>query len=419
MGKLVDRAIKAKAPGRYSDGDGLFLVVSAGGSKAWVLRFQMAGRRRDMSLGAYPQIGLAEVHKAAADARALIARGIDPIDARRAARQAAKPVPLFRDIAKDVVAEEQAKSSNANVRRQWAHRLGEAYCKTLLNRPVNEITSSDIDRILKPHWTKRPEASKKLRLALHRVFEVARIRLRDEHGIIFENPARWDDLKAMGYDPPKQLSRGRHPSLPYDQMPAFISALREENGIAARMLEFTILTNVRSGAARAATWKEFDLDQALWVVPLTSLKDRDHRVEAFRIPLSGPAIDILRDMQQVRISDLVFPSPRGKVFTDMAMLKLVERMNAVTERPVWTDSADGRPIVPHGFRATFKTWTEEIDNFRASVVEEAMGHAVGNAVERAYKRTDLLELRRKLMNAWAEHCQPKAGNIILFPNQRA
>ena len=419
MGKLTDRAVKTKGPGRHSDGGGLFLVVAPAGARSWVLRFQMAGRRRDMSLGSYPQIALADARKAAVDAQALIARGIDPIEARKVSRQAAKPVPLFKDIAKEVIAEEQAKSSNANVRRQWAHRLGEAYCKQLLSRPVNEITATDIAKLLKPHWIQRPEASKKLRIALHRVFEVARIRLRDEHNIIFENPARWDDLKAMGFAPPKQLSRGRHPSLPYDQMPAFMTALREEGGIAARMLEFTILTNVRSGAARAATWKEIDLDKALWTVPLSSLKDREHRTEAFRVPLSPGAVDILREMQKVRDGDLVFPSPSGKMFTDMAMLVLLRRMNAGGEKPVWFDPADGRPVVPHGFRATFKTWCEEIATFPHSVVEEAMGHAVGNAVERAYKRTDLLEQRRKLMNAWAVHCAPKDGNIIAFPTKSA
>jgi integrase len=372
-----------------------------------------------MSLGGYPQIGLAEARRAAADAHALIARGLDPVEARKKSKKAAKIIPLFKDLAKEVILEEQAKSSNANVRRQWAHRLGEAYCKPILTRPINEITATDIARLLKPHWTKRPEASKKLRIALHRLFETARILLRDEHGIAFENPARWDDLKAMGFAPTKQLSRGRHPSLPYAQMPAFMAALRQESGIAARMLEFVILTNLRSGAARLATWKEFDLDGALWTVPLSSLKDREHRAEAFRVPLSPRALVILREMSKVRVNDLVFPSPRGKVFTDMAMLVLMRRMNATSKGPIWVDPADDRSVVPHGFRASFKTWCEETATFPHSVVEEAMGHAVGNAVERAYKRTDLLEQRRKLMDAWSAHCEPKDAKVIVFPNKSA
>jgi integrase len=354
MAKLTDRAIKAAGPGRHGDGGGLFLEVSAGGSKTWLLRFQLAGKRRDMGLGSYPEIGLANARALAAEARGMIARSIDPVDARRAARRAAKPIPLFREVAADVIAEEQSKSSNANVRRQWAHRLGEAYCKPLLNRPVNEITATDISRLLKPHWRRVPEASRKLLIALRRVFEVARIRLRDEHNIEFANPALWDDLRAIGFEPPRKLSRGRQPSLPYARMPEFMTALREQTGVAAMMLEFVALTCVRSGAARLARWDEFDLDQSIWTIPLSSLKDRHHRDEPFKVPLSCRAVEILREMLKLRQegSDIVFPAPRGGQFTDMAMAAVIRRMNALTMR--WIDPADGRPITPHGFRSTFR-----------------------------------------------------------------
>jgi integrase len=239
-------------------------------------------------------------------------------------------------------------------------------------------------------------------------------RLRDEHGIAMpDNPARWDDLKAMGYEAPAQLSRGRHPSLAYQQMPAFMAALRERDAIAARMLEFLILTNVRTGAALAATWDEFDLDAFVWTVPLVNLKDKKHRKQAFRVPLSARAVEILREMQSARVSRHVFPGFHGKALSNMAMLTLLKRMNRGDQK--WLDALSGKPIVPHGFRASFRTWAEEIAHFPHAVIEEAMGHIVGTQVERAYRRTDVLEQRRQLMDAWASHCEPgEPGKVIKF-----
>lgn len=329
MGGLTDRQIKTAGPGRHADANGLYLNVSDRGSKTWLFRFQLQGKRRDMSLGGYPAVGLSEARALATEARSKIAHGIDPVEARKAARQAAKPIPLFKEIASEVVAEAQASSTNANVRRRWAHHLGPAYCKSLLDRPVSEITATGISRLLKPHWTKHPEASRKLLSALHRVFEVARIRLRDDHKIAFDNPAVWADLKAGGFEPPAKLTRGRHPSLPYAQIPAFVSELRRQSGVAPVMLEFVILTCVRSGAARLARWDQFDLDEGIWTVPLSSLKDRKHRTEAFKVPLSPRIIEILDEMKLLRRenSDAVFAAPAGGFFSDMAMTKVIGRMN--------------------------------------------------------------------------------------------
>lgn len=412
MGKLTDRTAKTIGPGRHTDGDGLALVVSDTGNRKWVLRYQLAGKRRDMGLGRFPDVGLSAARSAAAAARALAAQGVDPLAARAAEKKAARPVPTFEQVAADVIAEAQARTTNAKVAYQWARHLGPAYCGPLLDRPVNEITTVDIVALLRPIWRKKPEVARKLYPAIRRVFEAARIRLRDEHGVAFDNPARWDDLKAMGFEAPKQLTRGPHPSLPYPQMPAFMAALREREAIAARLLEFLILTNVRSGSARAAQWKEFDLDAKVWHVPVANLKDKKHRKEAFRVPLSERAVEILREMEKVRVNSLVFPSPRGKVFSEMATLTLLKRMNIGETK--WIDPVQDRPAVPHGFHASFRIWAEETTHFPRSIVEEAMGHVVGSAVERAYRRTDVLEQRRALMQAWANHCEPKAGNVLTF-----
>jgi integrase len=272
--------------------------------------------------------------------------------------------------------------------------------------------------VLRPVWRSKPEVARKLYPAIRRVFDRARVILRDEHGIAMpENPARWDDLKAMGFETPKELTRGNHPSLPYSQMPDFIAALRARKATAALAVELLILTNVRTNAVLQAKWSEFDLEKALWNVALVNLKDREHRKVPFEVPLSPRALEIVKEMEKARISVHVFPGQRkGQPLSNMAFLTLLKRMNA-TPKPdaklAWHDSASGRAITPHGFRATFKTWAEEVATFPHAAVEHAMGHKVGGKVERAYTRTTLLEMRRKLMDLWARHCAPmKGGNVI-------
>ncbi len=412
MPRLTDRAVKTAGVGRHGDGDGLHLIVSENGRRKWVLRFQINGARRDMGLGSYPAVSLADARIAAADARKQIAQDVDPLAARAAARKAAKPIPTFRDIAQIVIEEAKRKSTNAKVRYQWERHLGEAYSGPLLDRPVNEITTLDVAAVLKPVWHAKPEVARKLYPAIRRVFEYARIRLRDAHGIAMpDNPARWADLKAMGFEPPAQLSRGRHPSLPHERLPAFFADLRARDAIAACALEFLILTNVRTDAVLKVKWAELDLEQAVWSVPLANLKDRKYRKEAFRVPLSARAVEIVREMERIKVSDYVFSGQApGKPFSNMALLVLLKRMNA-TATEKWVDASDERPITAHGFRATFRTWAEEATGFPHAVIEEAMGHKVGGQVERAYRRTDVLEKRRELMTAWANCCEPDRPSV--------
>ena len=176
---------------------------------------------------------------------------------------------------------------------------------------------------------------------------------------------------------------------------------------------FLILTNVRTDAALKAEWSEFDLSAAIWTVPLDKLKDRKHRSEPMRIPLSPRAVAIVQEMAAVRSSSFVFPSKASdKPFSNMALLTVIRRMNA-TDDNNWTDPVQGKPIVPHGFRTSLRAWAEEVGRFPHATIEEAMGHAVGNAIERAYRRTDVLELRRELMNAWAAYCEPNPESKII------
>jgi integrase len=194
--------------------------------------------------------------------------------------------------------------------------------------------------------------------------------------------------------------------LPYDQTAEFIADLRGREAVSARAFEFLVLANVRTDAVLKATWDQFDLDGALWTVPLASLKDREHRTEPFRVPLSPRAVEIVREMEKARLSRFVFPSIGGGHLSNMALLTLLKRLNLGARK--WLDKG-GRPITAHGFRSTFRTWAEEVATVPHAVVEQAMGHQVGSKVERAYRRTDLLEKRRELMAAWANYCEPCEG----------
>ena len=431
MGRLTELAVKSAKPGRHIDGDGLMLVVTAprertaesgevrktGGGKKWILRYQSDGKRRDMGLGAYPEVGLKEARAKTAEHRKRLAEGRDPIAARKAAEQAAKPVPTFEEVAALVIADAKAKSVNAKVRYQWERHLGETYSGDLLKRPVSEITTVEVADVLRPVWRSKPEVARKLYPAIRSVFERARVILRDKHGVeMLRNPANWADLKAMGFEAPKELSRGHHPSLAYVELPEFIADLRARDATAARALEFLILTNVRTNAVLQARWSEFDLDNEVWTVPLANLKDREHRDEAFRVPLSRRSLDILAEMGKAPVSALVFPGQKSKEpLSNMAMLTLLKRMNSGERK--WLDKSDKdkpRSITAHGFRATFRTWAEEVATVPHAVVEQAMGHKIGSKVERAYRRTDVMDLRRALMSAWAAYCEPRetGGNVV-------
>jgi integrase len=404
LGELTELEVKRAKKGRRVDGDGLMLVVRASGKRSWLLRYQMNGNRRDMGLGSYPEISLKEARQKAVDARRQIETGVDPVVTRQAAQKAVRPVPTFGEIAALVIADAQAKTANEKVKYQWERHLGPAYSGPLIDRPVHEITTLEIAGVLRSIWRVKPEVARKTYPAIRRVFDRARVVLRDEHNIVMaRNPAEWSDLKALGFEAPQQLSRGHHPSLPYDQMPDFMAELRKREAVTARALEFLILTNVRTDGVLKAPWDQIDLKAALWIVPLASLKDRTHRKEPFRVPLSPRAAEIVREMESVRRCRYVFPGIDGgtQPLSNMALLTLLKRMNSGGRK--WLDK-DGRAITAHGFRAAFRTWAEEVATVPHAVVEQAMGHQVGGRVERAYRRTDLIEKRRELMDAWANAC---------------
>jgi integrase len=417
MPRLTDRAVKSASAGRHSDGQGLILEVSASGSRRWLMRYQVAGKRRDMGLGGYPEVSLAQARIAAGEAKACVREGRDPIQAREEAKKVKEPttkeiiIPPFRHYAGLVVVAQKAKTSNAKVAYQWERHLGPVFCGPILDKPVNQIRTVHIADLLQPIWHTKPEVARKLLPALRRVFEVARIRLRDEFEIDYSNPAQWADLRALGFEPPKQLSRGHMPSLPHAELPAFMSTLRDTKQISSLALQLLILTVVRTDAVIHARWEDIDMENGVWAVPVENLKDKKHRKDAFRVPLSTAALSVLRDAEAIRMSEWVFPGSRnqGRSYSDtvpvsnMAMTELVKRLNE-GERE-WIDPESGKRIVPHGFRASFKTWGRDKRQDH-DLIEECLGHVIGGRVERAYDRTDVLELRRCVMQAWADYCQP-------------
>jgi integrase len=402
----------AKA-GYHADGEGLYLVVDSSGARRWAFIYHSRGKRREMGLG---RMGLKEAREMAEEVRRQIRKGIDPITARKTARATTASIPTFEAIAAEVIADAQTKSTNDKVRYQWELLLGPRYCDSILRKPISEITTLDIERVLRPVWRTKPETGRKLLVRLRRVFDYARVHLRDRHGIITpNNPAAWQNLRDRGFERISKLSRGRQAALDYQQVPEFLAALRQRQGIAARALEVTLLTGLRTGEVIGARWTEIDLERKTWIIPPERLKDRKTRTEPHRVPLSPQVVAILKALP--KLGDHLFPGLRpGKPLSNMAMLGLLKDMNRdESGKPRWVDPKSDRPITPHGLRATFRTWGEDA-GFPRDLLEESLGHQVGTAVERAYRRTDSFDRRRAIMDAWAKFCSGQRAGRRLLPS---
>jgi integrase len=388
-------------PGYYHDGQGLYLQVSSSGTKSWVLRYTLAGRTREMGLGPLRTLGLADARKRAAEQRLLVADMIDPIEHRRARKSqliATRAAAVtFKDAADAYIAKHEPSWRNPKHAQQWRNTL-ESYAYPVLGAMlVSDIRTEHIERVLEPIWHTKTETAKRLRGRIAAVIEAAdkkaeRNRL---------NPARWDGhLSASLPEPSKVAPREHFPALPIGEVPAFMAALRMQHGTGARALEFAILCAARSGEVRGAKWSEIDLAAALWVVPASRMKAaKEHRV-----PLSAAAVDLLRALPPGKPGDYVFPSTRGGSLSDMTLAAVIKRMNGLTDVPRWIDPRVQRPVVPHGFRSTFRDWAAERTAFPAEMVEMALAHTIASKVEAAYRRGDLFEKRRKLMEAWAAYC---------------
>jgi integrase len=387
---------KAKRPGMYADGGGLYLQVTDGGA-SWIYRYMLRGRAREMGLGALALFGLSEARAKALDARRLCHAGVDPIEARHAERQqarldAAKAV-TFGQCAESYIKSHRAGWRSTKHAAQWEATLVK-YAKPVIGAlPVQAVDTALVLKVLEPIWTTKPETAGRVRGRIEVVLDWAKVR-----GCrTGDNPARWRGhldklLPARG----KVRKVEHHAALPYGELPGFLAALREQEGISARALEFTILTAARTGETIFARWSELDLLDKTWTIPAARMKaGREHRV-----PLSARALAILQEMQAHRHADdgFVFPGGKpGKPLSNMAFLRLLRRMKRDN-------------LTAHGFRSSFKDWASDRTSFQNEIVEAALAHVVGSKVEQAYRRGDMFEKRRRLMQVWAEFCGQPAGD---------
>jgi len=407
-------ASKGKRPVRFGDGGGLYLQVAPGGSKSWLFRYTLAGKSREMGLGPFGEppdgVPLAEARKRAAAARGLLAEGRDPIAERASRREgersrtAAEATRTFEAAARALVEAKRAGWRSAKHAAQWLASLEQHAFPIIGAKPVASIGTEDVLAVLRPIWERTPETASRLRQRIEAVLDDARVKgWRPEQ---LANPARWRGHLSAALPSPRRVRAVRHfSSLPWQQMPAFMAALAKREGMAAKALRFAILTASRTGAVRLMRWREVDLEAAMWTAPGAHMKTkRPHRT-----PLSPAAMALLREVRPLMKSptDLVFPGARaGRPLSDMALSMLVRGMAcdglAGHEPPRWRD-IEGRAVVPHGFRATFKGWSLAA-GFPDPLSELALAHVDKDKVRAAYAREDMAEQRRPMMDAWGEHC---------------
>ena len=432
-------------PGFYSDGGGLYLQVSSFNStKSWVFKFTVHGKRRGMGLGpvnlsANPKprpegqrgtLTLAEARLEAERLRDRVRNGIDPIEAKSEARrellkQRAEEDrrKTFEDCAKVVIEQRAKKLRNAKAIAQWESTL-ETYAYPVLNdgRKIDELTKHDVAKALEAIWQTKRETASRLRGRIEAVFIHAKV----VDAYKGDNPAEKEIIEGLLGEQPKD-GKENQPALPHKRIGGFMAELHKRQGISARALEFAILTAARSGEVRGAVWDEIDLKAKTWTIPASRMKAKREHV----VTLSDDAIKLLEALPHVKPTkqigkktppDYVFAAPRGGAMSDMALTAVVRRMHeddTENKGPGWKDPRSGRVAVVHGFRSTFRDWTAE-KGYDRDMSEMALAHHVGNAVERAYRRTDMVERRRQLMQDWANYCgKPAASNVVKLEKKKA
>jgi integrase len=384
---------KLSKPGMYSDGDGLYLRVAPGGSKQWMFRYAL-GRERQMGLGSLRDVSLAEARVLAREARRVLREGRDPLEDRRQkaleARTAKAKAMTFGQAVDGYHTAHQSKWTNPKHRAQVRSTLT-THAASLHPLPLTAIDTHHVLAALKPIWSKTPETARRTRGRIEAVLAWGIAQgLRPE-----PNPARWkghlDQLlpSRAGVGPVKH-----HRAMPYDQIPAFAARLAGQQWASHTALRFLILTAARTGEVRGARWQEFDLQARLWSVPAERMKAR----RVHRVPLSEPALELINGLQPFAGTDLVFPGARdGQPLSDMALLEVMRGLQL--------------DYVPHGFRASFKSWATDKTAHAREAIEMALAHRVGDAVERAYMRTDMLEKRHELMRDWGNFISGKSAPL--------
>ncbi len=388
MNKLTAVAVtNMTKPGRYADGNGLYLQIAKGGTKSWLFRYMRAGKARQMGLGPVHIVPLARARAKAMECQRGLLEGIDPLDARHARLvqtriEAARGI-TFRECGEKHIAAHEAGWRNSKHRDQWKNTLATYVYPVIGDLPADGIDTGLVLKILEPIWTTKAETAGRVRGRIEAILDWATARGYRTG----ENPARWRGHLDKLFPARTKIAKVRHhPAMSYAELPGFMAELRDRSGISARALEFAILTAARTGEVIGAQWSEIDLGVRIWTVPAERMKaGREHRV-----PLSDRAVELLSRLP--REDEWVFPGGRaGKPLSNMALLEVMRGMRPDDE------------FVPHGFRSTFRDWASERTSFPHEVCEMALAHAIPNKVESAYRRGDLFEKRRRLMAEWAKY----------------
>lgn len=385
---------RLERPGRHAVGSvpGLLLCVKDSGSKSWILRTVVGTKRRNIGLGGYPEVSLAEAREQARRIKRQVKQGVDPVALRKSKRLALIRSQngrlTFAEAAYMCHEKKASEFRNRKHKKQWISSL-EAYAFPAIGRMAAEdVDLPDVLRVLEPIWTQKTETATRVRQRMEAVLSWATVSGYRKG----DNPARWQGHLDAVLPKPSKLKKGKHhAALPWKEIGSFMADLRKREGIAARCLEFIILTAVRSGEARLATWDEIDLEAGTWTIPSERMKaGREHVV-----PLSEAVLSLLKALPVFEGSPYIFTAPRGGPLSDMTVSAVCRRM--------------GVEAVPHGFRSTFRDWCAESTAFPGEVAEMALAHVIPNKAEAAYRRGDLLQKRRNLMEAWAEYCSRIPG----------
>jgi integrase len=381
-----------RSDGRHADGGGLYLSISKNGGRRWVFLYRRQGRLREMGLGSARDVPLIKARERAAAARLILSDGKDPLSERQQTQKSL----AFAECATRYIASHRAGWRNEKHAAQWSSTL-ETYAYPIIGRqPVSDVDVTHVMQILEPIWATKTTTAGRLRGRIEAVLDWAKAH-RYRTG---ENPARWRGHLDKLLPKRSKVQRVKHhPALPYPEIAAFVSELRERRAISARALEFLILTAARSGEVAGAKWCEIQADTRLWIIPDERMKaGKEHRV-----PLSARALAILQEVRpsECAPSDFIFPGGnKGEPLSENGMLALIKRM--------------GRgDLTAHGFRSSFRDWAAECTTFSRDVAEMALAHTIADDTEAAYRRGDLLEKRRRLMEAWAEFCDTQPGDKVV------
>jgi len=390
---------KLSKPGRHAVGgvSGLLLVVQDSGSKSWILRTTVGGKRRNIGLGGFPEVSLQDARGKAREMKKSIEKGVDPVEEKRKAKRLLlkeqESAISFEEAAEQFFQKKRPEFKNPRYAQNWISSVISYANPIIGKKPVSEIDLQDVISVLKPIWYEKTETATRLRQRLEGILNWATVSGYRSG----DNPARWKGHLDAVLSKPSRIRDTKHfPALPWKEIGRFMVELRKRKGMAARCLEFIILTACRSGEARFATWEEIDFDSKIWMIPGGRMKSgKEHRV-----PLSDDVFELLDSLPKFEGVSYLFPSSRGSTLSDMTISSVCKRMEI--------------NAVPHGFRSTFRDWCAESTNFPREVAELALAHSISNSVEAAYLRGDLLDKRRQLMDAWADFIrQPiEVGKII-------